>query len=126
MIGFPAQLGNAQLGRVQLGNVPLSGGTVTTTQTITGISRITGITTRTIDGVANILGTTTRTIEGVAAIATTTTVTIDGRAFILAAEGRCAEVLVFKIVPAGLSQEPTDGEDAALVANLEPCERKGS
>lgn len=126
MIGFPAQLGNNQLGRIQLGNVPLSGGTATTTQTITGISRITGPTTQTIDGVSNILGTTTRTITGVSLIVNTITTTINGKAFILAAEGRCAEVQVFKIVPAGVSLEPADGEEALMVANLEPCERKGS
>lgn len=126
MIGFPAQLGNNQLGRIQLGNVPLEGGTVTTTQTISGISRITGTTTRTIDGLARIQATTTRTITGVSAIVNTTTVNINGRAFILAAEGRCAEVLVFKIVPAGLTREPGDEEGTQIVANLEPCERKGS
>jgi len=115
MIGFSSQLGKAILGRTQLGNVSVSGGTppVSTTQTITGVARITGTTAQTITGRASIAGTTTQTITGVASIAGTTAQTITG-AYLIASEAppRCPPLVVQKVVPSSYL--------------LEICERKGT
>lgn len=57
-----------------------TGDNVTTTKTITGISRITASVTKTITGLARVIATTTRTITGIARIQKSVTQTITGLA----------------------------------------------
>lgn len=79
--GSPTGFGNNGMGIILL-----SGGSsnITTTKTITGVSRITATTTKTVTGKGRIQVTTTRTITGVAKINIKTTKTITGVARITA------------------------------------------
>lgn len=112
MTGFSSQLGKAILGRTKLGSIQALG-SVTTTQTITGVARITGATTGTITGVSRITASTTRTI--------------DGTYLIYSPVGPvCTPLTVAKIVPIEFLDENSDEPTVLAEFYGEPCERKGS